>query len=272
MPLSPKAFQLLELLLDRRPEAVAKSELLERLWPETFVSDASLHNLVAEIRAGGRDTSEPSPIRLRVPWRCAGRRPPSTLPEGRRGPASRLEERRVAAVRRSEPGGPRSRLRRPHRFGTLSRRHARIVVTGREAAVEDLGSKNGTLVNGQRVVEPVVLKDSDEIEVGSLTMTYRIMDSGSSTITRREYEGRSWSPPRGVGGTLRRRPAAGTVHTVPYATPQVPAGWPRLRGRVRRGRRRRLREVGLRAWLHPQQREAVLHVAPRTCALKAEVW
>ena len=51
VPLSPKAFQLLELLLDRRPEAVAKAELLERLWPETFVSDASLHNLVAEIRA-----------------------------------------------------------------------------------------------------------------------------------------------------------------------------------------------------------------------------
>ena len=51
VPLSPKAFQLLELLLDRRPEAVAKTELLERLWPETFVSDAGLHNLVAEIRA-----------------------------------------------------------------------------------------------------------------------------------------------------------------------------------------------------------------------------
>src|SRR5512134_3465844 len=50
-PLSPKAFQLLELLLDRRPEAVAKTELLERLWPETFVTDASLHNVVAEIRA-----------------------------------------------------------------------------------------------------------------------------------------------------------------------------------------------------------------------------
>ena len=49
--LTPKAFLLLELLLDRRPEAVAKAELLERLWPDTFVSDAGLHNLVAEIRA-----------------------------------------------------------------------------------------------------------------------------------------------------------------------------------------------------------------------------
>src|SRR5512134_2363256 len=56
-PLSPKAFQLLELLLDRRPEAVAKAELLERLWPQTFVSDASLHNLVAEIRAAIGDAS-----------------------------------------------------------------------------------------------------------------------------------------------------------------------------------------------------------------------
>ena len=51
VPLSSRAFQLLELLLERRPEAIAKAELLERLWPETFVSDASLHNLVTEIRA-----------------------------------------------------------------------------------------------------------------------------------------------------------------------------------------------------------------------------
>ena len=55
--LSPKAFQLLELLLDRRPEAVSKTELLESLWPGTFVTDASLHNLVAEIRAALGDNS-----------------------------------------------------------------------------------------------------------------------------------------------------------------------------------------------------------------------
>ncbi len=68
---------------------------------------------------------------------------------------------------------------------TLSRRHARIVVTSGEATVEDLGSKNGT--HGERAArhEPVVLKDSDQIDFGSVTMTYRIMDSGSSTITRR---------------------------------------------------------------------------------------
>ena len=50
-PLSLKAFQLLELLLDRRPEALSKTDLLEHLWPGTFVSDAGLYNLVAEVRA-----------------------------------------------------------------------------------------------------------------------------------------------------------------------------------------------------------------------------
>lgn len=30
---------------------MSKEEIVERLWPKTFVSDASLHNVVAEIRA-----------------------------------------------------------------------------------------------------------------------------------------------------------------------------------------------------------------------------
>ena len=59
---------------------------------------------------------------------------------------------------------------------TLSRRHAQIVVTNGEATVEDLGSKNGTHVNGLPVAQPVALKDGDQIEVGSVTMTYRILD------------------------------------------------------------------------------------------------
>ena len=51
VPLSPRAFRLLEVLLDRRPEVMSKADLLEHLWPGTFVSDASLHNLVTEVRA-----------------------------------------------------------------------------------------------------------------------------------------------------------------------------------------------------------------------------
>jgi DNA-binding winged helix-turn-helix (wHTH) protein len=48
--LSPKAFDLLALLIERRPRAVSKADIHERLWPGTFVSDSSLPSLVSEVR------------------------------------------------------------------------------------------------------------------------------------------------------------------------------------------------------------------------------
>ena len=51
VPLSPKAFQLLVALVESRPKAVSKAALHERLWPETFVVETNLANLVGEIRA-----------------------------------------------------------------------------------------------------------------------------------------------------------------------------------------------------------------------------
>jgi pSer/pThr/pTyr-binding forkhead associated (FHA) protein len=68
---------------------------------------------------------------------------------------------------------------------TLSRHHARIVVTSGENMLEDLGSKNGTHVNGHRVDQRVALKDSDQIQFGSVTMTFRILETLPSTVTRR---------------------------------------------------------------------------------------
>jgi len=48
--LSPKAFQLLGLLLARRPDAVSKAEIQDVLWPRTFVSETNLPALVNEVR------------------------------------------------------------------------------------------------------------------------------------------------------------------------------------------------------------------------------
>ena len=48
--LEPKALELLELLVARRPEAVSKSEIQRALWPDTFVSESSLTGLVAQVR------------------------------------------------------------------------------------------------------------------------------------------------------------------------------------------------------------------------------
>src|SRR5205085_2922274 len=55
--LSPKAFDLLEILIAERPRAVRKQELYDRLWPETFVVEANLPILVAEVRAALGDAS-----------------------------------------------------------------------------------------------------------------------------------------------------------------------------------------------------------------------
>ena len=59
------------------------------------------------------------------------------------------------------------------------------VVSPDETTVEDLGSKNGTQVNGQSIMQPVTLKDGDQLQVGSFTMTYRTFDTLPSTRTRR---------------------------------------------------------------------------------------
>src|SRR5262245_62846970 len=48
--LSPKAYELLRLLIDNQPRALSKAELHERLWPSTFVSESTLSSLVAEVR------------------------------------------------------------------------------------------------------------------------------------------------------------------------------------------------------------------------------
>ena len=64
VPLSPKAFDLLSILVASRPKAISKGELQERLWPATFVVEKNLANLVSEIRdAIGDDPSDPRFIR-----------------------------------------------------------------------------------------------------------------------------------------------------------------------------------------------------------------
>ncbi|MGZ8812197.1 MAG: winged helix-turn-helix domain-containing protein [Thermoanaerobaculia bacterium] len=62
--LTSKAFQLLTFLLEVRPRAVAKSELQDRLWPSSFVSEGNLATLVKEARTAiGDDAKKPLYIR-----------------------------------------------------------------------------------------------------------------------------------------------------------------------------------------------------------------
>jgi pSer/pThr/pTyr-binding forkhead associated (FHA) protein len=56
-------------------------------------------------------------------------------------------------------------------------------VTGTDAAVEDLGSRNGTYVQGERVTTPMRLSDGDEIRLGSVVLTYRLNSGQETTIS-----------------------------------------------------------------------------------------
>ena len=61
----------------------------------------------------------------------------------------------------------------------VSRNHARIRRSGGRHILEDLGSKNGTFVNGQELTEPYTLEDGDEIQV-ALSFKLFFVDAGAT--------------------------------------------------------------------------------------------
>ena len=189
--LQPKAFQFLELLLESRPKALSKDVIHEKLWPGTFVSDGTLTSLLAEIRdAVGDDARKSRFVRTvhRFGYAFCGQ-----AQETRERPAAEGREKSVCWIVRGRrryalaPGesiigrdpGAAVFIDDP----SVSRRHARILVSDDGATVEDLGSKNGTQVREKRVEAPVPLTDGDQIRVGSVALTLRIFPMPDSTLT-----------------------------------------------------------------------------------------
>jgi hypothetical protein len=66
----------------------------------------------------------------------------------------------------------------------VSRRHARLVVSGTRATIEDLGSKNGTFVRGARISAPATLEAGDDIRIGPFTLIFRVARGPVSTETQ----------------------------------------------------------------------------------------
>jgi putative peptide zinc metalloprotease protein len=66
---------------------------------------------------------------------------------------------------------------------SVSRRHARIVVTSESATLEDLGSKNGTQLGDRRIEGPVPLDDGARIRIGTVALTFRMFTLPDSTQT-----------------------------------------------------------------------------------------
>jgi DNA-binding winged helix-turn-helix (wHTH) protein len=188
--LSPKAFELLKLLVESRPRALSKNELLDKIWPGVFVSDASLARGISEIRDAINDHSRSEGFVQTVHgfgyrFATAGvmEAPDSVQPLD--GPVCWLLGRNLEFrvldgehVVGREPGVS-IRLDSPK----VSRHHARVTVKGRDLSIEDLDSKNGTFVRGTRITTPTRLTPGDEIQIGPITLIFKVVDVPGATET-----------------------------------------------------------------------------------------
>lgn len=188
--LSPKAFETFKLLVENRPRAMSKSELLSLVWPDVYVTEVSLARVISEIRERigddrqGRiirtvhshgyafaaevedtvDVERPRPVTRPLCWLISAA---ETLPlyEG----TQVLGRDQAADLVLDSP--------------KVSRRHARIEITATQATIEDLGSKNGTCVRGERIAAPTPVHDGDEVQFGPFVFAFRLAGDGDTTQT-----------------------------------------------------------------------------------------
>ena len=191
--LTPKAFELLMALAAERPNVLSKTDLQQRLWPDTFVAEANLSNLVGEIReALGDRGHNPGWIRTAhgVGYAFCGEA--VALASAREKPSDRptcwLEwgARRFPLSMGEHVIGRDPDVEISLDASTVSRRHARLVVTAEGAVLEDFGSKNGTRRGSDPVTGAVQLADGDALHFGSLLLTFHLRAPLGPTETQRQ--------------------------------------------------------------------------------------
>src|SRR5262249_25841469 len=186
VPLEPKGYELLEVLIKRRPAVVTNNELDELLWPEVYVARTSLTRLVSELRSVLGDAPRESRI-IRTAYKagyafCAD---VTSLPTTRLAPAA-IE---VLWMKQSLPlpdgehiAGRDAECSLVIDGTTVSWRHARITVVHGTATIEDLDSTNGTHVNGMRISAPTRLAPGDEFALGSELLRVRLRSASALTV------------------------------------------------------------------------------------------
>jgi DNA-binding winged helix-turn-helix (wHTH) protein len=186
VPLEPKMYELLEVLIKRRPAVVTNNELDELLWPKVYVARTSLTRLVSELRAVLGDRPRDSRF-IRTVYKtgyafCAE---VTGVPAARASPAM-IE---VLWMKQSLPltdgehiAGRDAECSLVIDGTTVSRRHARITVAHGAATIEDLDSTNGTHVNGTRISAPTRLVPGDEFALGSEMLRLRLRGSSAMTV------------------------------------------------------------------------------------------
>ena len=187
--ITPKAFALLTLLIEAAPRVVPKAQLHEHLWHGGIVSDATLVSLIKELRRALADRDRDARL-IRTVHRIGYAFEASITHVPRAGQVATVK-RWLVASERVIPlmDGENIVGRDPLAsvwldYGSVSRRHARIVCDDSGAMIEDLGSKNGTTLDDQRLAERAHLRNGDRIAFGQVRLRYREAGSRLATTTR----------------------------------------------------------------------------------------
>jgi DNA-binding winged helix-turn-helix (wHTH) protein len=191
--LSPKAFELLALLVEAAPRVVAKRELHAKLWQGGAVADATLVALVKQLRRALDDHDRQAPL-IRTVHRVGYALESAVVRRERvlSGPTGcwlMAGQRRLPLVAGENIVGRDATAQVRLDDPVVSRRHARIAVNGTGSQIEDLGSKNGTFIDGKGLeARPVTLRDGNRIAFGTVMVTYRESGGGMPTLTHFRVE------------------------------------------------------------------------------------
>lgn len=181
MELSPKAFELLKLLLEARPRVVTKAEVMQALWPDTFVQEANVPVLIREVRVAIGDAEAARVIKThhRVGYSFTAevresRSAASQRPFDGRIYVLALPDRRIVLGEGITTVGRHADCDVQVNDASVSRLHARLILDGGHLRVEDLKSKNGTMVRGRALSEPMVLTAGDTVTFGVVDAQFRV--------------------------------------------------------------------------------------------------
>jgi DNA-binding winged helix-turn-helix (wHTH) protein len=190
--LSPKAFDVLAALLAARPRVLRKQELIACAWPDTYVSEANLAVIIAEIRQAFADPARsPKIIRTHHGVGYSFIAQPTELVRAAAGLPTgpvftlRVRRRRILLDDTTLVGRD-EQCDIVIGDASVSRRHARLLVEGSRVVVEDLQSKNGTIVDGIRISGASTASAGSELVFGAVSCRLeieRVVDPSTLTTS-----------------------------------------------------------------------------------------